>query len=181
MLRMLLHIVGDIHQPLHSSSFFSQEFPYGDRGGNSYYVHYNGSVQKWHSIWDGQFGYVEDCNRPIDGNCLNMIEYYADLYTKNYPRSSMSDLLNDKDRTQWTIDSFVLSNNAYEYMVAQGASISNAWGLKTYNDVVQKQIALAGYRVADMIYDIYSKQNHFQQHRMTSAATDFLAEKLKSF
>jgi len=65
-----------------------------------------------------------------------MIEYYADLYTKNYPRSSMSDLLNDKDRTQWTIDSFVLSNNAYEYMVAQGASISNAWGLKTYNDVV---------------------------------------------
>src|SRR4029450_371927 len=35
MLAWLFHLVGDIHQPLHSTALFSQKlFPDGDRGGN---------------------------------------------------------------------------------------------------------------------------------------------------
>ena len=30
--RYLIHLVGDIHQPLHASSYYSKEFPNGDRG-----------------------------------------------------------------------------------------------------------------------------------------------------
>lgn len=33
--RYLIHVVGDIHQPLHSVSLYNQTFPSGDRGGNS--------------------------------------------------------------------------------------------------------------------------------------------------
>jgi hypothetical protein len=33
--RYLVHVVGDIHQPLHSVSLYNQTFPSGDRGGNS--------------------------------------------------------------------------------------------------------------------------------------------------
>jgi hypothetical protein len=33
--RYLVHIVGDIHQPLHSVSLFNETYPSGDRGGNS--------------------------------------------------------------------------------------------------------------------------------------------------
>jgi hypothetical protein len=33
--RYLVHIVGDIHQPLHSVSLYNTTFPSGDRGGNS--------------------------------------------------------------------------------------------------------------------------------------------------
>lgn len=32
--RYLVHLVGDIHQPLHSVSLFNHTFPNGDRGGN---------------------------------------------------------------------------------------------------------------------------------------------------
>lgn len=33
--RYLVHVAGDIHQPLHSVALFNETFPTGDRGGNS--------------------------------------------------------------------------------------------------------------------------------------------------
>ena len=33
--RYLVHIVGDIHQPLHSVAMFNESYKTGDRGGNS--------------------------------------------------------------------------------------------------------------------------------------------------
>jgi hypothetical protein len=33
-LAWLFHLVGDIHQPLHTAQLFTVDFPQGDRGGN---------------------------------------------------------------------------------------------------------------------------------------------------
>ena len=33
-IRMLIHFTGDMHQPLHTTSRFSKDFPHGDQGGN---------------------------------------------------------------------------------------------------------------------------------------------------
>jgi S1/P1 Nuclease len=33
-LAWLFHLVGDIHQPLHTAQLFTVEYPKGDRGGN---------------------------------------------------------------------------------------------------------------------------------------------------
>ena len=38
MARFLLHLVGDIHQPLHSTSMYNSTFKKGDMGGNK--IHY---------------------------------------------------------------------------------------------------------------------------------------------
>ena len=51
----LIHLVGDIHQPLHTVSFFSDQFPDGDRGGNLFWIKPKGVV-KLHSFWDGLMG-----------------------------------------------------------------------------------------------------------------------------
>jgi hypothetical protein len=51
--RYLVHIVGDIHQPLHSVSLFNATYPSGDRGGNSQkIIILNESTQNLHSFWD---------------------------------------------------------------------------------------------------------------------------------
>lgn len=34
MIRMLLHIIGDMHQPLHNSNYYNTTYPNGDQGGN---------------------------------------------------------------------------------------------------------------------------------------------------
>src|SRR5262245_47018286 len=50
MMTWLFHLVGDIHQPLHSSALFSQKlFPEGDRGGNDIKTKQRGNL---HSLWD---------------------------------------------------------------------------------------------------------------------------------
>ena len=53
-LRNLLHFVGDIHQPLHSSSLFSEEFPEGDQGGNKIKLKckYGAACDNLHFMWD---------------------------------------------------------------------------------------------------------------------------------
>lgn len=50
MITWLMHMTGDLHQPMHSSSLFSKKlFPHGDKGGNGIKT-----VQKsnLHSLWD---------------------------------------------------------------------------------------------------------------------------------
>jgi hypothetical protein len=49
----LFHLVGDIHQPMHSTALFSERFPTGDRGGNLIPVVQGRNL---HSLWDGLLG-----------------------------------------------------------------------------------------------------------------------------
>src|SRR5205085_2375053 len=48
----MLHLCGDIHQPLHCTTFFSSQFPEGDRGGNEFLI---GSTNL-HTLWDDLLG-----------------------------------------------------------------------------------------------------------------------------
>src|SRR5690606_21891784 len=49
-LAWLLHLVGDLHQPLHSSARVTAADPAGDRGGNAFGLGEHGNL---HSFWDG--------------------------------------------------------------------------------------------------------------------------------
>jgi len=51
-LRMLIHYVGDIHQPEHSTALVNSEFPSGDRGGNSEKIPSKSGVDNLHFVWD---------------------------------------------------------------------------------------------------------------------------------
>ena len=55
-LTWLFHLVGDIHQPLHAVSYYSEQFPRGDKGGNLVLIRMNGRRVQLHSMWDGLFG-----------------------------------------------------------------------------------------------------------------------------
>jgi S1/P1 Nuclease len=54
-LAWLFHLVGDIHQPLHTAQLFTIEYPQGDRGGNEICVRVTQSGQPMdlHRFWDG--------------------------------------------------------------------------------------------------------------------------------
>jgi hypothetical protein len=52
----LLHLVGDIHQPLHCAAVFSEQFPNGDKGGNDAFIRIRSSPVKLHAFWDGLLG-----------------------------------------------------------------------------------------------------------------------------
>ena len=53
----LIHLVGDVHQPLHCATLINSFYPApeGDRGGTKFFVKVppSGKAQKLHSLWDG--------------------------------------------------------------------------------------------------------------------------------
>src|SRR5439155_7187244 len=54
-LAWLFHLVGDIHQPLHTAQLFTVDYPKGDRGGNEICVRVMqaGQPMDLHRFWDG--------------------------------------------------------------------------------------------------------------------------------
>jgi hypothetical protein len=49
-LAYVLHLVGDLHQPLHCAVLVNAQFPQGDEGGNSIWF---GKSEELHALWDG--------------------------------------------------------------------------------------------------------------------------------
>src|SRR5262245_19801502 len=55
-LAWLFHLVGDIHQPLHTAQLFTADYPKGDRGGGNEIcvrVTQAGQPMDLHRFWDG--------------------------------------------------------------------------------------------------------------------------------
>lgn len=54
-MRLLIHYVGDIHQPLHCTSRVDKNYPKGDRGGNLFPIPPEGDegdIKELHAAWD---------------------------------------------------------------------------------------------------------------------------------
>lgn len=51
-LRLLIHYLGDVHQPLHCMSRVDKEYPAGDRGGNDFPLPNHYSANELHAVWD---------------------------------------------------------------------------------------------------------------------------------
>lgn len=89
--RYLVHIIGDIHQPLHSVSLFNTTYPSGDRGGNSLkIVLLNGTTQNLHSFWDaGAFRIQNDSwfiVRPMNLQNTTVLKEVAMNYINTYAK-----------------------------------------------------------------------------------------------
>src|SRR4029077_2539834 len=64
-LAWLFHLVGDVHQPLHTTQLFTVEYPQGDRGGNQICVRVTQARQQMdlHRFWDGVITSSSDLTR----------------------------------------------------------------------------------------------------------------------
>lgn len=73
-LRLIIHYVGDIHQPLHASSRVDSKYPKGDAGGNFFKVPSKDGVKNLHAVWDaGVYQYSTDPN-------LVSFTHFSNLY-----------------------------------------------------------------------------------------------------
>ncbi len=51
-LRLLIHYIGDIHQPLHATARVDSKYPKGDAGGNFVSIPAKDGAKNLHSVWD---------------------------------------------------------------------------------------------------------------------------------
>ncbi len=129
-LRFLLHLVGDLHQPLH----VGRE---ADQGGNKISVTWFDKTTNLHSVWD---------NSLIDFQQYSYTEYAAvlDIAAEEEVQAWQQSSLED-----WFYESYTLANKVYATVPADGKL-----GYK-YNYIFQqdldRQLLKAGVRLAELI------------------------------
>lgn len=89
-LRFLVHLVGDIHQPLHAAAYFSDQFPTGDAGGNLWPVAGVDYTTELHAVWDSGAGlWVDDLVRPLNSSGQAWIDSMTQSIIAQYPVSAL--------------------------------------------------------------------------------------------
>ncbi|WP_027162792.1 S1/P1 nuclease [Mesorhizobium sp. WSM1293] len=146
----LLHLIGDIHQPLHATERISAINTDGDRGGNEVNVTpATGETIDLHAYWDRMFGgYVSVPGAIFDANDKAGI-------SKLQADSAKAKLL---DPDAWTQESFVLGKNfAYAEPVMSENTVAVL--TRTYEtdarNVARSQAALAAARLANVLNDAF--------------------------
>ena len=147
-LRFFIHFVGDIHQPLHATNYYSKRFKHGDQGGNLYKIKY-GKINKLHTVWDQCFTLTN--KKYSDKKAV--IELAQQLQNQ-YPKSDFTEALKDNNPTDWAYQSRQLAIK-YVYQVPYNGKITKQYQ-KQGKVICQKQLALAGYRLADILNQILS-------------------------
>jgi hypothetical protein len=149
-LRFLIHLVGDCHQPLHCATRCTHENADGDRGGNDFHVV---GAKNLHSYWDGGVTLFTDVKRPLSAQGKAKILGYANTFTNAYPASSMPSKVKNLNPESWAKDSNELAVSA-AYNLPENSKPSSSYKTKA-KKVVRNQVALAGYRLAAVLNDIY--------------------------
>ena len=118
-MRLLIHYVGDLHQPLHCSSRVNGQYPAGDRGGNSFRLP-AADQKELHAFWDsvalefadsngneyGIYGYAKLPFSASDWtNYGNIAQRYRDTYTVS------DSVAKDLDVMNWAADDFKITHD----------------------------------------------------------------------
>jgi hypothetical protein len=138
----LLHLVGDVHQPLHSTTRISAGELDGDRGGNS--VKLNDPSKELHFFWDG-----------LPGDVSNPSDALAAAITYGKALAPADPVLAKKaDAADWINESFnIAETNVYSAPIAAGDgpfNITPEYKAKAQK-IAAERVALAGQRLANII------------------------------
>ena len=99
-LRLLIHYVGDIHQPLHTTAMVNSSWPSGDRGGNKQKIPKKKGVKNLHFLWDSVlYEWTGYSKLPLSSKDWDWFTEQAQSLAQTYPIDS--DLVYPGDFEAW--------------------------------------------------------------------------------
>lgn len=158
-LAWVLHLGGDIHQPLHTSGRVTKYDPKGDQGGNTFMLSPKDAKGddrlNLHWFWDSII--VRSVPRVNDACDTDYLPPLAQEMMKKYPLSKYKDKLELGKFDEWQKEGFqVASTKLYPASLKFGEAPSNDYKKMAF-DISEEKIALAGYRLGAMLNDILGK------------------------
>jgi hypothetical protein len=146
-LSWMIHLTGDLHQPLHSVSRFSGHHhgqagsvDIGDQGGNLFLI--DDPAKNLHSLWDG---------------VLDKVSSRADLIAIGKNLTAPADLVVRLDTQAWVSESVQLAKSVVyslgEDVDGEVSPKPSAAYRQKMMDISEQRIALAGYRLAAILND----------------------------
>lgn len=98
----VFHLIGDIQQPLHNITKFTDEQPDGDRGGNDSGVKLSGKPTRLHTMWDNLIG--SDISLSSISKAVEEIE---ELVKKN-PKNTVEEIEKHTTPRSWSEEAHAL-------------------------------------------------------------------------
>jgi len=172
-LAMVMHFVGDIHQPLHATER-------NDRGGNGVLIHgvpftdlWPGTVPNLHAFWDKAFRFdkgdgkiVELWQCPLTTDRPKAVgegviaEEAAKIATK-FSAASLKEEIPQMDPIEWTRESHTVGCTdgypaGFEPSDHHVVELSPEFAAKS-RAIASRRIALAGYRLARVLNDALAR------------------------
>lgn len=132
-LKLLVHLVGDIHQPLHVGNG-------QDRGGNDIKLEYFWEPSNLHRVWDTGI---------IDGTRLSYTEYTAWI---NHPDKAEVELWQSASVVEWAYESMTYRRGIY--VLPENMKLSYAYD-RAHLPTVNLRLVQAGVRLAGLLNEIY--------------------------
>jgi hypothetical protein len=153
----MLHLTGDLHQPLHNSARVTKTEPKGDQGGNLFLLTPEGTPPaqrlNLHTYWDG----ITNRSVPLPKDqCLE--DYLSELGTKmmkKHPYEQFAANLRLGQYRAWHAEGFALATTVVFTPELKRFEMPSEKYQKTAFATAERQIALAGYRIAETLNGIF--------------------------
>lgn len=149
----LVHLVGDVHMPLHATTLFTEAYPDGDRGGNKFFVKVgpDGKGLNLHYLWDGLITGSTDFR--------DVKNLAAELRLRpEFARDKLTELAEESFENWAKVESFELAKT----VVHRNGTLKGGTGefsavelpadyTKTGKALAERRGVLAGYRIAEKL------------------------------
>jgi hypothetical protein len=132
--KMLIHLIGDIHQPLHVGGG-------NDRGGNDVKVTWFKTDSNLHRVWDSDM---------IDDTRLSYTEFAQSLALPDATRLAA---IQKSKVNDWVVESMSYRKQVYDY---GNGKLGYQYAYRNMS-LVRDRLLLAGIRIASVLNDIYGK------------------------
>src|SRR5262245_51276201 len=159
-LAWLFHLVGDIHQPLHTAQLFTVDYPKGDRGGNEICVRVTGTAHPMdlHRFWDGVITSSQNLTRLRN-------EATALRSRQGFQRTQLTELASTGFES-WAKEGFEIATKiayrnggrigipkagAMDCTMVATAPVLPVGYVVSASRITDRRMILAGYRLADLL------------------------------
>ncbi len=134
-LRLLIHIAGDIHQPLHVGRF-------EDLGGNRIRVLWFGDSTNLHSVWD---------EKLIESQNLSYSEYVKAI---NHSTKQQRKQWQEQPMNEWFFESYQLAGKIYSGITQPHQRLGFRYNFD-YVEILNSQLLKGGVRLAGLLNSIF--------------------------
>ncbi len=167
-LAWILHLGGDIHQPLHDSARVTKDEPEGDQGGNLFLLSPKGATGNdritLHWYWDSIVG--RSIPRAGDACDAEYLPAIAEQMMKKHPFARMRNRLEIGKFDEWQKEGFEIASTKLYPSSLKFGEMPSANYKKMAFEIAQEQIALAGYRLGEMLNQIFGGQSSMQKEKL---------------
>jgi hypothetical protein len=164
-----MHLVGDLHQPLHAVNGISDTLPDGDKGGNRVLVTgVNQGASELHAFWDNVLGKSAGADHTTHRPRLDKDAAAADEVIANVQSLHLSKTADNLDPAVWAKESFeIAKRDAYDLQLEPitierpgkdpieelTTELADGYDSTAKTDA-QKQVRLAGHRLALLLQQV---------------------------